>query len=240
MVRVRGSAPRPPRSKRGALLNELHPDILVVPRESNLVLRFHRPSSCALGCGATSQSTEWCGTELCRSWVAGRVAGAVPHRMNDDLILCCFVEDEIGIRGRRHAPDAGIIRPHSRMRVPEQQINDAPDASLDACRSLRRTCGDVVEDRCKIGKRGKRIAQPHRPCLAHNAQTCSSLANSPRAAASLERAIASRSSTERATGAGCSEPESWMMTRAISSCSSGGRSRTASSALSRSFVMQQR
>ncbi len=73
-------------------------------------------------------------------------------------------------------------------------------------------------------------------CFAHAARTCSSVANSPRAAASFEEAIAARSSTVRVT-AGISSPASCNTSRAISSCVSGGRLRAASTARSSNFVM---
>ena len=80
--------------------------------------------------------------------------------------------------------------------------------------SLRRAVGDVVENGREVGKGRKHgligRAWPEQLDLF-------AVANSPRAAARLERPIASRSSGERATGAGKSEPASCMMTRAISS-----------------------
>ena len=57
--------------------------------------------------------------------------------------------------------------------------------------------GDVIEDRAKIGKGRKSVAKPHRPCLAHTARTCSSVANSPRAAATFEAVMAACSSGGR-------------------------------------------
>jgi|SRR6516162_5479932 hypothetical protein len=67
--------------------------------------------------------------------------------------------------------------------------------------------GDVVEDRAQIGKGREGIAKPHRPCLDQTARTCSSVANSPRAAAAFEALIAACSSGVSGTGAPSRNPE---------------------------------
>jgi len=157
--------------------------------------------------------------------------------MNDDFSVSRFVEDEIGIRPRRHSPNRGVVGHSASLRIPQQQIGHSANSNLDTRSPLRGTINDVIQNRFKVSKGRKRIAQPHRPCLAHTARTCSSVANSPRSAAALERATASRSSGERMTGARWSAPASCMMARAMSSWSSDGRRRTASIASSRSFVI---
>jgi hypothetical protein len=123
-------------------------------------------------------------------------------------------------------PESSVIAPASGWRR----------SRSDARGTLRRAVSYVVQNRCKIGERGNRITQPHRPCLAHTACTCASVADSPRLTGALERAIASRSSGERTTGAARSAPASCMMVRAMSSRSSDGRRRTASTSSSRRFV----
>jgi hypothetical protein len=94
----------------------------------------------------------------------------------------------------------------------------------------RRMDGDVIEDRAKIGKGRKSVAKPHRPCLAHTVRTCSSVANSPRAAAAFEAVMAACSSGVSETGGSSSAPLSRSTTRAMSSCASAGRPRAAASA----------
>jgi hypothetical protein len=157
--------------------------------------------------------------------------------MNDDFSVSRFVEDEIGIRPRRHSPNRGVVGHSASLRIPQQQIGHSANSNLDTRSALRGTINDVIQNRFKVSKGRKRIAQLHRPCLAHTARTCSSVANSPRSAAALERATTSRSSGERMTGARWSAPASCMMARAMSSWSSDGRRRTASIASSRSFVI---
>ena len=68
--------------------------------------------------------------------------------------------------------------------------------------------GDVIEDRAKIGKCRKGVTKPHRPCLAHTARTCSSVANSPRAAAAFDAATAACSSAVSGTAGSSSAPAS--------------------------------
>ena len=53
--------------------------------------------------------------------------------------------------------------------------------------------------RAEIGESRAGVTNSHRPCLDHTARTCSSLANSPRSAAALERVMASRSSDDNGT-----------------------------------------
>src|SRR6202035_6066675 len=82
---------------------------------------------------------------------------------------------------------------HRRLHTDRQQWLadlEGVDAGLNPPRALWRVGGDVIEDRAKVGKSRKGVAKLHRPCLAHTARTCSSVANSPRAAAAFEAAIA--------------------------------------------------
>src|SRR5713226_7731326 len=161
----------------------------------------------------------------------------MPHGMNDDLGLRGLVENQIGVRRRRHPADGRIVRAAAHVRMLQQKVGEGPNAGLNAPRALRRMGGDVIEDRAKVGKGRKGIAKPHRPCLAHTARTCSSVANSPRAAAAFEAVIAACSSGVSGTGGSSSPPASRRTTRAMASCAAAGRLRAASSARSRSFVI---
>ncbi len=58
---------------------------------------------------------------------------------------------------------------------------------------------ETIENLGKIAERRESIPNFHRPCFDQTARTCSSVANSPRAAAVFERAIAVRSSSVKAT-----------------------------------------
>ena len=103
---------------------------------------------------------------------------------------------------------------------------------------LWRSCGDVVEDLIQVRERRQGVAQLHRLCLAQTARTCSSLANSPRAAAAFERSIAARSSAVNGIGSPSAwPPASASMARATSSWLSAGSCCTASRAfLSNSVI----
>src|ERR1700688_286092 len=150
--------------------------------------------------------------------------------VNDDYGLGDFIKDEVRIRQRRQPTNCRILGANADMWMTCEELDNALYARLDASGTLRRMPGNVVEDQTKIGKCRGRIANLHRPCLAQMERTCSSEANSPRAAAALELAIAVRSSSDSGTGCASPLPASSRTIRAISSCTSGGRSRTASSA----------
>jgi hypothetical protein len=80
------------------------------------------------------------------SRVVGRIARSVTHRVNDDLGVGHLVEDEIWIWLRRHAPNGGIIGYRTSQRIPEQQIGNRANSSLDAFGSLRGTINDVIQN----------------------------------------------------------------------------------------------
>jgi len=108
---------------------------------------------------------------------------------------------------------------------------DAPSAGW-------RARGNVIENLIEVGEGREGVTKSHRPCLAHVARTCSSVANSPRAAAAFDRAMAARSSAESGTGwPSISRPARASMARAISSCAAGESWRTALSASSSSLLM---
>ncbi|HZU91295.1 MAG TPA: hypothetical protein VE993_18730 [Stellaceae bacterium] len=107
----------------------------------------------------------------------------------------------------------------------QQKIDEGLKAGLNPARTLRRMGRDVIKDGAEVGQRRTGVAKPHGPCLVHTARTCSSVANSPRAAAAFEVARAACSSGVSSTGGSSSAPASRRITRAMSSCASGGRLR---------------
>ena len=161
----------------------------------------------------------------------------MPNCMNDDFLVGDLVKDQEWIGRCRQTANSRIIGPGTNFRMVEKQPDEFLDASLHAVRALRRRSGNVVENRLEIGKSWECVAEPHRPCLAQTARTCSSVANSPREAASFEAAMAERSSLDRTTHGVSSAPASCKIIRAISSCASVGRLRAISRACSRSLVM---
>jgi hypothetical protein len=66
--------------------------------------------------------------------------------MYDDLGCAGFVENEIGVRQRRHAPDNRIVRAGSDAGIEQQKINDDLNVSLNVARTLRRMGIDIVEN----------------------------------------------------------------------------------------------
>src|SRR6202035_1983863 len=151
-------------------------------------------------------------------------------RVNNDFGLSDFIKDEVRIRQRRQPTNGRILGANADMWMTCEKLDDALYTGLDAICALRRMLGNIVEDQTKIGKCRGRVANLHRPCLAQMERTCSSEANSPRAAAALELAMAARSSSDSGTGCASPPPASSSTMRAMSSCASGGRSRNASSA----------
>jgi hypothetical protein len=128
--------------------------------------------------------------------------------MNDNLGFGNFVENQIRLGRCTQTTNNRIVRPNTDVRMSQQKIDDALQASLNTLRPSWRMCGNIVEDRVEFGKRRKGIAELHSPCLAQTARTCSSVANSPRLAAAFDAAIAFRSSVESAIGTASSLPAS--------------------------------
>src|SRR5690348_10889295 len=114
----------------------------------------------------------------------------MPDRVNDDLRRRDLVENQIGIGRRRDAADRRVARAATNMGMQQEEVGDYFDAGVHTSDTLRRLCGDVIEDVTEIGERRDGIAKLHRPCLARTARTCSSVANSPRAAAAFDFAMA--------------------------------------------------
>lgn len=161
------------------------------------------------------------------------------HGVNDDLVFGDFIKDEIGIGRGWQTSDRRVIGARADQRMNRQKADESLNAGLDTLCSLWRMGGDVVENRLKIGKCRSSVANLHRPCFAHMVRTCSSVAKSPRAAASLDKAIVACSSAVKAIG-GSASPANCNTSRAISSCVSGGSLRAASTARSSNFVMNKR
>src|SRR5208283_790483 len=111
----------------------------------------------------------------------------------------------------------------------QQKLDSDLNAGVNTSGTLRRLGADVVEDQAEGGDGPTGVAEFHKACFAHTARTWSSVANSPRAAAACEVAIAARSSGESAAGGASSVPARRRTTRAMSSCVAGGRLRAASS-----------
>src|SRR5262245_44616847 len=110
----------------------------------------------------------------------------MPDGVDDDFVFADLVEDEIGIRCRRQTSNGRIISPDSDKGMSQEKIDNGLNARLNTFCALRGLSGDIVEDRAEIGQRRNGVAKLHRPCFAQADRTCSSVANSPRAAAALE------------------------------------------------------
>jgi hypothetical protein len=104
---------------------------------------------------------------------------------------------------------------HNSTEVFFDNIDDGLNAGLNTLSTPQRMGRDIIRDRAKLGERRNRVAKPHKPCLAHTARTCPSVANSPREAATFEALIAARSPVESTTGASSSVPASRSTTRAM-------------------------
>src|SRR5215469_17363179 len=139
------------------------------------------------------------------------------NAVDNDLGLRSFVKEQIGVRRHGHPTNGRIARTAANMRMQQKEVGQHLDARLNLTRASWRMGSDVIEDRAKIGKGRKGVSKPHRPCLDQTARTCSSVANSPRAAARFETAIASCSSGVSGTGGSSSAPARRRTTRAMSS-----------------------
>ena len=158
-----------------------------------------------------------------------RMARRMSHAVNDDFALRRLVENQIGVRRHDQPADCRIVRACPDERVQRQEIDEGFDTRLNPRRPLRGMRGDGVERLVQFSERQKGITDLHKPCFAHTVRTWSSEANSPRAAAPLEAAIAARSLALEGIG-GSSLPASCNTRRAISSCAAAGRPRAASTA----------
>ena len=152
-----------------------------------------------------------CSSQLESTRHAGRIAGTMANSMDDNLGSGDLVENQIGIRRYHHASNDWVFCAPAHIGMKQEKIDDRLHARLNAPLVML----DMVEDCVEFGKRRKGVAEPHRPRLDHTARIWSSVANSPRAAAAFEAAIAARSSGESATGGSSSVPASRSTTRAI-------------------------
>src|SRR5260370_15604348 len=118
-------------------------------------------------------------------------------RVDDDLRLRDLVEHKIRERRRRHTTDDWISRAAADIGMQQQEIDQGLDAGLNPPGAPRRMGGDIIKNPRQIGKSWKGVAKPQRPCLAHAARTCSSVANSPRVAAAFDAAIRASSVAAR-------------------------------------------
>src|SRR5712691_8424197 len=179
--------------------------ILVRPRATRLWLR--RVASTNVVVGDPFLILRMPST-LGRARHPGRITGAMADGVDDDLGFGDLVEDEIRVRRGRQASNDRIIRADADMGMNQEKVDDRLYARLNPLCALWRMGRNVVEDRGEVGTGRKGVAKLHRPCLTQTDRTCSSVANSPRAAAALETAIASRSSGVSARAADSSLPAS--------------------------------
>ena len=87
---------------------------------------------------------------------AGRVTGRMPDGVNDDLGLRGLVENEIGVRRRRHPTDGRIVGAAADLGMQQQKVGEGLNAGLNPPRAPRRMGRDVIEDRAKVGE-GRRV-----------------------------------------------------------------------------------
>jgi len=92
------------------------------------------------------------------------------NSMDDDLGFGDLIENQIGIRRYRHAPNGWVVRAPADVGMKQEKINDGLHARLNAPYTLRRAARDMIEDRVEFGECRKGVAEPHRPCLDHTAR----------------------------------------------------------------------
>src|SRR5579872_1684638 len=141
----------------------------------------------------------------------------MPDCMDNNFRLNRLIEDDVRIRRGDQAANGRVFSRRSHMRVERQKSDSGFDPGLDSPSALGRMRRDVIEDRFEIGKRRQRVADSQSPYLRQIAAICSSVANSPRAAAALDAAMAARSSEVSRIGSRSSAPASWSTTLAMSS-----------------------
>jgi hypothetical protein len=120
--------------------------------------------------------------------------------MHDDFRVRHFVEDQVGIRSCGQATNGWVNGPLAEKRMVDKLFDQRLDTPTNAACILRRTGLDVSGEALKVCKGWSGVAKLHRPYLAQMARTSSSVANSPRAAAACDAAIAARSSWVSGTG----------------------------------------
>jgi hypothetical protein len=111
-----------------------------------------------------------------------RIARAVPHAVNDDLVALDGVKNEIRIGMRDDTTQASFASQRPGIRVAQDKIDDLLNARLEAARALRRMNADAIEHFGQLSRRAKRVSEFQSPCFAQMARTWSSVANCPRSA----------------------------------------------------------
>src|SRR5436190_23510130 len=159
-------------------------------------------------------------------------------RIDDDLpcrVVNAVIDNE-GVAPRdnlAHALDC--LRPAC-TREPTEHPQGFEDRGTDAHGGSGILGANVVTNRRQILSGSRREAQPHGSNRRNAASTSASLAKSPRLACASPSSTAGKWAESTASG-WSSLPTSSSMVRAISSWVTCGSRRTASRALSRSFVM---
>ena len=76
----------------------------------------------------------------------------MPYRVDDDLLVADFVEDEERIGRCRQPANIWIVGSDADLRMLQEQVNDVPNALLDALCSLWGSRGDVGQNRFEVGE----------------------------------------------------------------------------------------
>src|SRR2546430_6437168 len=92
-----------------------------------------------------------------RSHIVQWIARTVADRMNNNFSVCRLVENVVWIGRGGDAPNGRVVGHRASQRVPQEQVGDCANSGVDAGSSLRGAISDVVQNRCKIGERRKRI-----------------------------------------------------------------------------------
>ena len=77
------------------------------------------------------------------------------NSVNDNLGLRDLVENEIRVRRRRYPANNRIISAPTNPGMQQQKIDYGLDPGLDPPRALRRTGGNVIEDRLRSARAGR-------------------------------------------------------------------------------------
>ena len=76
----------------------------------------------------------------------------MPHGMDDEVVACDLVKDQVRVGRCVDAADGLIVRLYSDVRMRQQQIDNCLDAGVNSRGSLRRTPYDVMQDGFEIGE----------------------------------------------------------------------------------------
>lgn len=136
----------------------------------------------------------------------GQVAGGVPDRVDDDIGRRRFVEDEIRAGLYRQPPQPSKTCRLSVVWELREDLLDVPQPLPHAPGSLRRLRFEMIQNRDDIGCRRAGVVNLQASYLAQMACISSSLAISPRRAASRERCTATSCSGVRSVSGRSSSP----------------------------------